>query len=78
MESGIYEQIINKKLSSELEKLPGDCKYQEKVDAAEASKVLATYVAGLLQHKMDCMYESSGDNALSDQIMYINKVIKRI
>ena len=78
MESGIYEQIINKKLSSELEKLPGDCKYQEKVDAAEASKVLATYVAGLLQHKMDCMYESSGDNALSDQIMYINKVINAI
>ena len=78
MESGIYEQIINKQLSSELEKLPGDCKYQEKVDAAEASKVLATYVAGLLQHKMDCMYESSGDNALSDQIMYINKVINAI
>ena len=78
MESGIYEQIINKKLSSELEKLPGDCKYQEKVDAAEASKVLATYVAGLLQHKMDCMYESSGNNALSDQIMYINKVINAI
>ena len=55
MESGIYEQIINKQLSDELEKLPEECKYQEKVDAAEASKVLSTYVAGLLQHKMDCI-----------------------
>ncbi len=78
MKPGIYEQIINKEMNIELEKIPTDCKHQEKVDSAEASKVLSTYVAELLQRKMDSIYESSGDKALSKQIDYINKVISVI
>ena len=75
MKSGLYEQIINREMNDELEQISVDCKHQEKVDSAEASRVLATYVAELLQQKMDCIYETSGDNALNDQIEYINKVI---
>lgn len=37
--------------------------------------MLATYAAELMKQKMDAIYESSGDQALSDQIAYINKVI---
>lgn len=37
--------------------------------------MLATYAAELMKQKMDAMYEASGDQALSDQITYINKVI---
>ena len=75
MKPGLYEQIINNEMSGELEKIPADRKHQEKVDSAEASRVLSAYVAELLQRKMDSIYETSGDNALSDQIEYINKVI---
>ncbi len=75
MKPGLYEQIINREMNDELEQISVDCKHQEKVDSAEASRVLATYVAELLQQKMDCIYETSGDNALNDQIEYINKVI---
>ena len=75
MKPGLYEQIINREMNDELEQISADCKHQEKVDSAEASRVLATYVAELLQRKMDCIYETSGDNALNDQIEYINKVI---
>ena len=75
MKPGLYEQIINMEMNSELEQIPADCKHQQKVDSAEASKVLSAYVAELLQRKMDSIYESSGDNALSNQIEYINKVI---
>ena len=78
MKPGLYEQIINKEMNHELEQIPADCKYQEKVDSAEASRVLSTYVAELLQRKMDTIYESSGDNALDKQIEYINKVISVI
>ena len=78
MKPGLYEQIINKEMNHELEQIPADCKYQERVDSAEASRVLSTYVAELLQRKMDTIYESSGDNALDKQIEYINKVISVI
>ncbi len=75
MKPGLYEQIINKEMNDELEHIPADCIHQEKVDSAEASRVLSTYVAELLQRKMDSIFESSGDNALEDQIEYINRVI---
>ncbi|SEA76099.1 Superfamily II DNA or RNA helicase [Oribacterium sp. KHPX15] len=78
MKPGLYEQIINKEMNNELEQIPADCKHQEKVDSAEASRVLSTYVAELLQRKMDTIYESSGDDALDKQIEYINKVISVI
>ena len=61
MKPGLYEQIINKQMNE--------------VDSAEASRVLATYAAELMKRKMDAIYEASGDQALSDQIAYINKVI---
>ncbi len=45
MKPGLYEQIINMEMNSELEQIPADCKHQQKVDSAEASKVLSAYVA---------------------------------
>ena len=75
MKPGLYEQIINKQMNEELRLIPEECRHQEKVDSAEASRVLATYAAELLKRKMDAIYESAGDTALSDQIAYINKVI---
>ena len=75
MKSGLYEQIINNQLHSELNEIPDECKHLQKVDSAEASKVLSSYVAGLLQRKMDSIYESSGEDALEEQIKYINSVI---
>lgn len=70
MKPGLYEQIINKQMNEELQSVPEECRHQEKVDSAEASRVLATYAAELMKRKMDAIYESSGD-----QIAYINKVI---
>ena len=75
MKPGLYEQIINKQMSEELQSLPEECRYQEKVDSAEASRVLSTYAAELLRRKLDVMYESGGEQALSEQISYINRVI---
>ena len=78
MKPGLYEQIINGQLNSELELIPDQCKHQEKVDSAEASRVLSTYVAELLKQKMDDIYENSGDDAIFNQIEYINKVIEMV
>ncbi len=78
MKPGLYEQIINEKMNSDLQQIPDDCKYIEKVDPAEASKVLSTYVAELLQHKMNDILESAGEAALSEQIEFINRIINNI
>ena len=60
MKPGIYEQIINKEMNDELEQIPADCKHRERVDSAEASKVLSAYVAELLQRKMDSISHEKG------------------
>ncbi len=78
MKPGLYEEIINKQINSELEQIPDSCKYKEKVDSAEASRVLATYVSELVQRKMDSISEESGDDALDNQIEFANKVISMI
>lgn len=59
MKPGLYEQIINKQMNEELQSVPEACRYQEKVDSAEASRVLATYAAELMKRKMDAIYEPS-------------------
>lgn len=41
-------------------------------------QIISTYVAELLQHKMDSIFESAGESALAEQIEYINNVIKLI
>lgn len=61
MKPGLYEQIINKQMNEELASVPEECRYQEKVDSAEASRVLATYAAELMKRKMDAIYEASSD-----------------
>ncbi len=76
MKPGLYEQVINEKINSDLDQIPPECRYQEKVDGAEASRVLSSYVAEILQRKMDEIYEKSGEDALRDQIEYINNVIR--
>jgi superfamily II DNA or RNA helicase len=78
MKPGLYEQIINGQINTELELIPEECKHQEKVDAAEASRVLSTYVASIIKRKMDDIYETSGDDALDNQIEYVNNVIRMV
>lgn len=41
---GLYEQVINQDLTSELAEVPEACKAVAPIDKAEASKVLAQYL----------------------------------
>ena len=66
MKPGLYEQIMNEEMKKALALVPEDCRHQERVDSAEASRVLATYAAELLKRKMDAMYESAGEQALEE------------
>ena len=47
---GLYEQVINNALTSELAKIPEARKSVAPIDKAEASKVLAQYLAVSYTH----------------------------
>lgn len=50
---GLYEQIINNALNSELSEIPEARKAVAPIDKAEASKVLAQYLSDIVQKGLD-------------------------
>lgn len=53
--NGLYEQVINKAIEEELSK--GDkISRTEKIDAAESSKVLSSYVAEIVEQSLSFLY----------------------
>ena len=50
---GLYEQVINSALTSELAEIPEARKAVAPIDKAEASKVLAQYLTDIVQKGLD-------------------------
>ena len=78
LKNGLYEKIINKALEGELEELPlSDREPQkEKIDEAEAAKVLSKYIAQVTEQSLRELQDSGGD--LKDQVALVNRIIRRI
>ena len=72
---GIYEQLISKGLERELEKSD---KYSltEPIDTAEASKILAKYVATVVERGMENLKDQGAD--LQEQVALANHLIDAI
>ena len=70
---GLYEQVINNQLTSELAEIPVAQKYIAPIDRAEASKVLAQYLVNVVQKGLDNVLDNGGDifaqMELSNQIV---------
>ena len=73
---GLYEQIINQALNSELSEIPEACKSIAPIDRAEASKVLAQYLADVVQKGMENLLDNGGD--ISAQIGLTNQIVTLI
>jgi len=58
---GLYEQVINNALTSELAEIPEARKAVAPIDKAEASKVLAQYLADVVQKGLDNVLDNGGD-----------------
>ena len=58
---GLYEQVINDQLSSELLDIPEARKSVAHIDKAEASKVLSQYLADVVQKGLDNLADNGGD-----------------
>ena len=73
---GLYEQVINNALTSELAEIPEARKAIAPIDKAEASKVLAQYLADVVQKGLDNVLDNGGD--LSAQISLTNQIVSLI
>ena len=75
LHDGLYEQIINKDLDTELSKTDKLCQTAP-IDTAEASRVLAKYVAEVVERGLENLKDNGGD--LNDQVALANQIITTI
>ena len=73
---GLYEQVINNQLTSELAEIPEARKAVAPIDKAEASKVLAQYLSDVVQRGLDNVADNGGD--ISAQIALTNQIVDLI
>jgi len=73
---GLYEQVINNALTSELAEIPEARKSVVPIDKAEASKVLAQYLSDVVQKGLDNVLDNGGD--ISAQIALTNQIVDLI
>lgn len=75
MHNGLYEQIINKGLDKELSETD-KLSQTASIDRAEASKVLAKYVAEIAEKGLDSVKDNGGD--LNSQVNLVNRIVSTI
>ena len=73
---GLYEQVINNALTSELSGIPDARKSIAPIDKAEAAKVLAQYLADVVQKGMENVLDNGGE--ISAQIALANQIVTLI
>lgn len=73
---GLYEQVINNALNSELAKIPEARKSTAPIDTAEASKVLAQYLTEVVQKGLDNVQDNGG--GIEAQIALANQIVSTI
>lgn len=75
LHDGLYEQIINKGLETELS-VTDKLSTTAPIDSAEASKVLAKYIAEVVEKGLDSVADNGGD--VSSQVALANRIISTI
>lgn len=75
LHDGLYEQIINKGLETELS-VTDKLSTTAPIDSAEASKVLAKYIAEVVEKGLDNVADNGGD--VGSQVALANRIISTI
>ena len=73
---GLYEQVINNTLNSELSEVPEVRKSTAPIDTAEASKVLAQYLTDVVQKGLENVQDNVG--GIEAQIQLANEIVSTI
>ena len=75
LKDGLYEQVINKTLKKELETATDFHIEREDIDQAEAPKILANYIAGIIEKGLNIIGDSDKKVLLQKRIDLINNII---
>ena len=75
LKDGLYEQIISKSLDAELSTTDKLSKTAP-IDSAEASKVLAKYIAEVVEKGLDNLADNGGD--VNAQVALVNRIISTV
>ena len=75
LRDGLYEQIINKTIDSELSSMD-KLSQTAPIDTAEASKVLAKYVAEVVERGLENLKDNGG--GLNSQVELVNRIVSTI
>ena len=73
---GLYEQVINTALNRELSEISDARKSVAPIDKAEASKVLAQYLADVVQKGLENVLDNGGN--ITDQVDLANRIVSLI
>lgn len=76
LKDGLYEQVINNKLNSELAKCTDKLSKTASIDKAESSKVLAKYMTEVVEKGLENIIDNGGDISL--QVDLVNKLVSVI
>ena len=75
LHNGLYEQIINKGLDTELS-VTDKLSQTAPIDSAEASKILAKYVAEIVEKGLNNVKDNGGN--LTSQVELVNRIVSTI
>ena len=75
LHDGLYEQVINKGIDSELSTMEKHTQ-AEKIDAAEAAKTLSEYISEVVLRGLENIKDNGG--SLDNQVNLANKIINTI
>ncbi len=76
LKDGLYEQVINNKLDTELAECTDKLSTTTSIDKAEASKVLSKYLTEVVEKGLDNIVDNGGD--ISSQVELVNKIVSVI
>ena len=76
LKDGLYEQVINNKLDTELAECTDKFSTTASIDKAEASKVLSKYLTEVVEKGLDNIIDNGGD--ISSQVELVNKIVSVI
>ena len=76
LKSGIYEQVISRKLEADLAKDEAHRAELATIDEAEAAKILAKYLKGVVEKGLSALED--GPTGLASQLELVNRIVAAV
>lgn len=76
LKHGLYEQVINNELTSQLSRDTESISFVETLDNEEAPKILTKYLTNIIENELMQIKSDKDDNSTQRQIAFINNIVE--